>query len=44
MVDKFSINGEEVIRRTVTKYGSSAKVGVPKKWEGRDVKIVLLPM
>ena len=44
MTDRYNIEGEEVIRRKVTKYGNSGKAGVPKDWIGRDVKIVLLPM
>ncbi len=40
MVNRFEIDGEEVLDGEVKAFGNSAHVTVPKRWRGADVKIV----
>ena len=39
-VDKFSIEGHEVVEKEVSGHGNGAHVYVPKNWLGETVKIV----
>jgi len=39
---KFELEGEEMLKRTVSKGDSSSRVYVPKGWEGREVAVILL--
>jgi putative transposon-encoded protein len=40
MMDRFEIEGEEVLDGTAKPSGNSAHVIVPKRWRGADVKVV----
>nr|WP_254525989.1 DUF2080 family transposase-associated protein [Natrinema caseinilyticum] len=40
MMDRFEIEGEEVLDGTAKPSGNSAHVIVPKSWRGADVKVV----
>ncbi|WP_246989871.1 DUF2080 family transposase-associated protein [Halorientalis marina] len=40
MMDRFEIEGEEVLGGTAKPSGNSAHVIVPKRWRGADVKVV----
>jgi len=40
VVDRFEIEGEEVLDGTAKPSGNSAHVTVPKRWCGADVKVV----
>ena len=40
MVNRFEIDGEEVLDGEVKPFGNSAHVTVPKRWRGADVKVV----
>ncbi|WP_135661797.1 DUF2080 family transposase-associated protein [Halorhabdus rudnickae] len=39
-MDRYEIEGEEVLGRTAKPSGNSAHVIVPKRWRGADVKVV----
>ena len=39
---QMKIEGYEVIEKRATKGGNSARVYVPKQWEGKTVKVILL--
>jgi len=39
-MDRFEIEGEEVLDGTAKPSGNSAHVTVPKRWCGADVKVV----
>jgi putative transposon-encoded protein len=41
-VTKFLVQGDEMLKKTVSKGGNSAAVYVPKKWTGRTVVVILL--
>jgi putative transposon-encoded protein len=38
----FTIEGEQLIKKTVSDGGTSGRTYVPNKWVGREVAIVLL--
>ena len=40
VMDRFEIEGEEVLDGTAKPSGNSAHVIVPKRWRGADVKVV----
>ncbi|MFO7926706.1 DUF2080 family transposase-associated protein [Natronomonas sp.] len=40
MMNRFEIEGEEVLDGTAKPSGNSAHVIVPKRWRGADVKVV----
>jgi len=40
MVNRFELDGEEVLDGEVKPFGNSAHVTVPKRWRGADVKVV----
>jgi putative transposon-encoded protein len=41
MTDRYEIEGEEIVQRTVKPFGSGgAHVTAPKAWLGADVKLV----
>ena len=40
MVNRFDIEGEEIIDGEVKPFGNSAHVTVPKRWRGASVKVV----
>jgi putative transposon-encoded protein len=40
VIDRFEIEGEEVLDGTAKPSGNSAHVIVPKRWRGADVKVV----
>lgn len=42
-MDKFEIEGDEVIEREVKATGNGAHVYLPKEWLNRNVKVVKLP-
>lgn len=39
---KIQMEGYEVVEKTAVKGGNSARIYVPKKWEGKKVKAVLI--
>ena len=39
---EMNIKGYEAIEKIATKGGNSARVYVPKQWEGKKVKVILL--
>jgi len=39
---KIAIEGYEVVEKTAVKGGNSARIYVPKQWEGKKVKAILL--
>ncbi len=39
---RIEIQGYEAVEKTATKGGNSARVYVPKQWEGKKVKVILL--
>ena len=39
---KIEMKGYEAVEKTATKGGNSARVYVPKQWEGKKVKVILL--
>jgi len=40
VIDKYEIEGEEVLEGTAKPSGNSAHAIVPKRWRGADVKVV----
>ena len=40
VVNRFEIDGEEVLDGEVKPFGNSAHVTVPKRWRGANVKVV----
>ena len=40
IMDRFEIDGHEVLNGTAKPSGNSAHVIVPKRWRGADVKVV----
>ena len=41
--DELEITAEDVKEKVVTPYGNGAHVLVPLEWNGRIVKVILLP-
>lgn len=41
-VIKMKLEGYEAIEKIATKGGNSARIYVPKQWEGKKVKVILL--
>jgi|TARA_B100001971_G_scaffold166990_1_gene158055 putative transposon-encoded protein len=39
---KLEMEGYEVIEKLAVKGGNSARIYVPKKWEGKKVRVVLI--
>ena len=39
---KIEMNGYEVVEKIAVKGGNSARIYVPKKWEGKKVRAVLI--
>ncbi len=39
---KIEIEGYEVVEKTAVKGGNSSRIYVPKKWEGKKVKAILI--
>jgi putative transposon-encoded protein len=39
---QMKIQGYEAVEKIATKGGNSARVYVPKKWEGKKVKVILI--
>jgi len=39
---KIEVQGYEALEKRATKGGNSARVYVPKQWEGKKVKVILL--
>ena len=39
---KIQMEGYEVVEKTAVKGGNSARIYVPKKWEGKKVRAVLI--
>ena len=39
---KIEMEGYEVVEKTAAKGGNSARIYVPKKWEGKKVRAVLI--
>lgn len=39
---KFTLDGEDMIKKTVSKCGNGGVVYVPKKWVGHEVAVILL--
>jgi len=39
---KFELEGEDMLKKTVSKGDSSARIFVPKEWEGKEVAVILL--
>lgn len=39
---KIEIQGYEAVEKVATKGGNSARIYVPKQWEGKKVKVILL--
>ena len=40
--DRLDVTAEEVLRKTVMPHGNGCHVTVPKRFEGRDVMVVVL--
>ena len=36
------MEGYEAVEKTATKGGNSARVYVPKQWQGKKIKVILL--
>ena len=39
---QMKMEGYEAVEKTATKGGNSARIYVPKQWEGKKVKVILL--
>ncbi len=39
---KIELEGFEVVEKTAVKGGNSSRIYVPKKWEGKKVKAILI--
>jgi len=39
---KIKMEGFEVVEKTAVKGGNSSRIYVPKKWEGKKVKAILI--
>ena len=39
---KIEMRGFEVVEKTAVKGGNSSRIYVPKKWEGKNVRAVLI--
>jgi putative transposon-encoded protein len=39
---KIEIQGYEAVEKIATKGGNSARIYVPKQWEGKKVKVILI--
>ncbi len=39
---KIELQGYEVVEKIAAKGGNSSRIYVPKKWEGKKVKVILI--
>ncbi len=39
---KIELQGYEVVEKIAVKGGNSSRIYVPKKWEGKKVKVILI--